>query len=119
LFAEVYDGVWSEAFEGWFKKRIIAQVADKQLDVFAGKLVPEGDAFVDGGNGDQAIGTEFVIVTAADQIVENGDLMAALGEMEGCGPAKIAVATNHKNPHMVYSSVLLSTIAMVKNTMVK
>jgi len=66
LLTKMHDGVRSEAFEGWFKKRIVAQIADKQIDVLAGKLVPEGDAFVDGGNGDEAVSTEFVIVAAPD-----------------------------------------------------
>lgn len=119
LFAKMHDGVRSEAFEGWLKKGIVAEIAHKQLDVLAGELMPEGDAFVDGWNGDEAIGAEFVIVATADEIIENGDVVAVLRKMDGSGPAEVSVAANHQNPHIVYSFISWGTIAMVKNTMVK
>jgi hypothetical protein len=42
----MYDGVWSEAFEGRFKKRIVAQVTDKELNLLTGELVPKGNALM-------------------------------------------------------------------------
>jgi hypothetical protein len=60
-----------------------------------------------------------MIVAPTHKVIQNGNLVATLGEMEGSGPAKVAVTANHKNPHMVYSLGVMSAIAMVKNTMVK
>jgi hypothetical protein len=56
----------AEAFEDGFKKRIIAQVAYKQFDVFVADTLPHGNPFLDGRDGSEAMGAEFIVVAPTE-----------------------------------------------------
>ena len=78
LLAEVHHGIGREAFEDRLKKRIITQVTHKQFNPFVADLLPDGDAFLNRGDGGKAMGTEFVVIATANQVIDDSDIVTTL-----------------------------------------
>mmetsp|Transcript_4627 Transcript_4627/g.19072 ORF Transcript_4627/g.19072 Transcript_4627/m.19072 type:complete len:343 (-) Transcript_4627:35-1063(-) len=71
---------------------VVADVADVELDALAGDFFPDADALVDALDRGERVESELVVEGAAAHVVDDGDLVAAVGEVEGGGPAAVAVA---------------------------
>jgi len=99
LLAEVHNGVRRAVGHGGVRERGVGQVADAQVDLAPRHLAPGGDPLLERGDGHEAAHAHFDVVLPPHEIVHHGDVMTESREMEGRGPAEIAVAAEHQNLH--------------------
>ena len=70
---------------------VVADVAHEELDALAGDFLPGADALVDALDRGEGVESELIVEGAAAHVVDDGNLVPAVGEVEGGGPAAVAV----------------------------
>jgi hypothetical protein len=99
LLAEVHHRLGGEAADRPLEQGRVADVADEGLDGAAAQLVPGRDPVVEVRDRHQARRPQLGVVAAADQVVDDGHLVAAGRQMERRRPPEVAVAAEHQDPH--------------------
>jgi hypothetical protein len=92
LLAKVDDGVGLERGERLGEELPVADVADLEVDVLPGDLAPAPHTVVRRRDGRERVEAEGEVELAAAEVVDDGDGVAARREVEGGGPAAVAVA---------------------------
>jgi len=92
LLPKVDDCVRLKLAKGGPQKLEIAHVADEQFDVLAGDLAPRLHPVVRRRDRGERLHAQRGVVPAARQVVHDAHGVAAGGEVEGGGPAAVAVA---------------------------
>src|SRR6185295_13171861 len=73
--------------------------ADEAADLVARALAPGVDALLERADRRQRVAADALDPAPADEVVDDGDLVAAGGEPEGRRPAQITVAPEDENAH--------------------
>jgi hypothetical protein len=94
LLAKMHDGVGLERRERLLEELPVADVADLQVEVLPGNLGPGAHAVVDGRDGRERVQPEREVKLPAAEVVDERDLVTARREVEGRGPAAVAVAAD-------------------------
>lgn len=94
LLAKVYRGSRVEFFKRCAQKLVVAHVADEQLDLSPGNFFPLANSFVDGFNRRQGIETELIIKLTSTQVIDDGHLVASLGQVQSRRPSAVTVAAD-------------------------
>ncbi len=103
LFGEVDDRFGLEFLNHVDEKFVVGDVTDEGLDGVAGEFVPDAEAIGERADGSQSLRAEFVVPLAAHEIIDDGDLMTLLREVERCGPNR----SNRLRQELQSSYVLL------------
>ena len=64
----------------------------KHSMVLAGEVMPDAQAVGERADGSESLGAQFVIPLAANEVVDDGNCVALLGQVQGCGPTAISVS---------------------------
>ncbi len=99
LLGEVHDRVRAEVADHVVGEVGVGQVADVAADLLPGQLVPGPDPGLEGLDRHQAVDAHLEVVAAAGEVVEHGDVVADLGQMQGRRPAEVAVAAENQDFH--------------------
>src|SRR5713226_8281515 len=106
LFREVDHRFRLEGLERGSEKVVVGNVADEQFDGFAGQVLPDPDAIRQRANRSQRLRAKLVVPKAPQKVVNDGNRMAPLRQIESCRPTAIAVPTEHGNLHVPSSGLL-------------
>src|ERR1700676_1647557 len=107
------DGVGLKRLDRGFQKIVIGNVADEQFDGLAGYFLPDAQAVGERSDGSKSLRAELMIPLAAQKIVDNGDGMAFLRQIQSSGPTAISVSTEYGDFHMAPNTVLSTTALAV------
>src|SRR5215472_17138396 len=105
LLREMDDGLWSKCLERRNQKIVITDVADKYLDSFARQVLPHAQTVRQRTDWRERLRPQFVVPQSAHIVINNGDGMALLRQIEGRRPTAIAVPTEHGNLHETSSGL--------------
>ena len=97
LLTEVNARRRRKLFERGAQEFVVADVADEEVDVAAADFLPLAHALVDTLNRRQRVETELVVHRTTAQVVDDGDRVAALGQVQRRRPAAVAVAADDHN----------------------
>ena len=64
-----------------------------------GDLLPGRDAPLQLADRDERVDAHLVVVVAADEVVDDADVVAALRQVQRRGPTEIAVPAEYQDPH--------------------
>src|SRR5712692_4570436 len=118
LFREMNHCFRFEGLERGSEKVVIGNVTDEQLDGLAGQVLPDPNAIRQRTNRSQRGRAKLVVPKAPQKVVDDGDRMAPLRQIESCRPTAIAVPTEHGNLHVPSSgqiSLRISTAIRTAN----
>mmetsp|Transcript_33118 Transcript_33118/g.55486 ORF Transcript_33118/g.55486 Transcript_33118/m.55486 type:complete len:277 (+) Transcript_33118:1036-1866(+) len=91
LLAEVHHGIGQEALHGLAEEPVVCDVANVEIDLLAGELLPLGHAIVDGRDGGEGLCAALLVHVAADEAVHDGHLVALLGQVQRGGPPAVSI----------------------------
>src|SRR5437879_5435667 len=94
------DGIGFERLECGSQEVVIGNVTDKKFDGLAGDVLPDPDAVRQRTNGRQRLRPKLVVPKPPQKVVNDGDRMAPLRQIESCRPTAVAVPTEHGNLHV-------------------
>ena len=94
LLSKVDDGLRLEGGERLLQEAPVAHVADHELDVLSGNLGPLLDAVVRRGDRGQRVGSKLQIDGPPHQVVHDGDLVSAGGQVKGGCPATVPIPSD-------------------------
>mmetsp|Transcript_5088 Transcript_5088/g.19679 ORF Transcript_5088/g.19679 Transcript_5088/m.19679 type:complete len:519 (+) Transcript_5088:15-1571(+) len=97
LLTEVNARRRRKLFESGAQEFVVADVADEEVDVAAADFLPLAHALVDTLDRRQRVETELVVHRTTAQVVDDGDRVAALGQVQRRRPAAVAVAADDHN----------------------
>ena len=100
LLGKMDHGVGAHGFDGGSEKIVVGDIAGKLVDVLAGQLAPDAQAFGQGLNGGQSLNAQFMVPLAAGKIVDNRDRMTFLRQIQGSGPPAVSVTTQDADFHV-------------------
>ena len=92
LLPEVDDGIGPRLGDDAVGEGGVGEVADAHVDRVAGYLLPARDAILQGGDGHEAVDAHLAVVLAAHEVVDDGDLMAPGGQVQGRRPSEVPVS---------------------------
>jgi hypothetical protein len=81
----------------------IAQVSDKEFELVAGDIAPRLYPVTQRLDGHQALQAQLVVVGTAGEVVQHGNIVAPVREVQRSRPAEVTVTAENENPHRVAS----------------
>ena len=100
LLGEVDDRVGADLGEPLFQPLVVlGDVEQVEADAAAGLLVPDAGALLDRVHRRQRLHAELGVDPAAREVVDDVDLVALVGEVQGGGPAAEAVPAENRDLH--------------------
>jgi len=97
LLTKVHRGSRVEFLKRRAQKLVVAHVADEQLDLSPGNFFPLANSFVDGFNRRQGVETELIIERTSAQVIDDGDLVASLGQVQRRRPSAVTITADNHN----------------------
>src|SRR5436309_3157970 len=100
LLREVNYRLRFEGLECRNQKIVIGNIADEQLDGLTRSVLPDPDTVRQRTNRSQRLCAKFMVPKAPQKVINDGDRMAPLRQIESCGPTAVPVPTEHSNLHV-------------------
>ena len=91
LFGEVDDRVRLERTDRLVQERIVVQVPDKRGDGVPADFLPGRDTPVELADRDEGVRAHLLVVVTADEVVDDPNIVTALGKVECGWPSEVAV----------------------------
>ncbi len=100
LLGEVHDRVRAQpGQQGGQPVALGGQVEPDEADLPAGDLLPDPQPFAEGPDRRERLDLQLQVDRTAAEVVDDGHIVAAVGEVERGGPAAESVAAQYENTH--------------------
>src|SRR5579863_3198680 len=100
LFGEMHDRFRFDGFNGGREEVVIHDIADEEIDLLAGKFLPNLQAIGKRADRGQGLHAQLKVPLPADEVVNDGDRVAPIGQMQGSRPSAITVSAKYSDPHV-------------------
>src|SRR5258708_23173823 len=93
-------GFGLEGLQGRRKKVVVGYVTDEQLDGLTSQVLTDPDAIRQGTNRSQRLRAKLMVQETPQKVINDGNRMAPLRQIESCRPTAIAVSTEYGDLHV-------------------
>jgi hypothetical protein len=98
----MHDCVRPLLYEERLKSVVLSgEVEVNKVDLIAGELAPDADPLTDRPDRGERLNFELDVDFAATEVVDNGDVVSKIREVQRCGPATESVTAKYQNLHEI------------------
>src|ERR1700733_255495 len=99
LLGEVDPGFGLEFVERFGEELVVGHVTDEQVDLLAGVFVPGAETIRKRLDRRERLYAQLEVPLPADEVVDDRDGVALLGQIQRCRPTAVAISPQHGNSH--------------------